>query len=166
MNLTFKNIAINAGYYALTVLVAPWGLLKVEVAAGVLRPPNGTLRGAALVVGFAGAALQGWCICLFQRLGRGTPSPVLPPVRFVTQGPYRWLRNPMNLGELAVFLALADWYASLALLAYTAFAGLAFHLFILWCEEPRLLQDFGHEYARYAASVNRWLPRAPKTELR
>ncbi|MBI5239975.1 MAG: isoprenylcysteine carboxylmethyltransferase family protein [Elusimicrobia bacterium] len=101
---------------------------------------------------------------MFQREGRGTPSPAwpaLPPVRLVTLGPYRLVRNPMNIGEVALFLALAGWFGSGMLLLYAIASGLTFHLFVRLREEPAHRSKFGAAYKEYCASVARWWPRVP-----
>ncbi|HLG17031.1 MAG TPA: isoprenylcysteine carboxylmethyltransferase family protein [Blastocatellia bacterium] len=159
MSLTLRNIALNMIYYAVVVVVLPGGLLLLERGLGFSERPLLPLRIAAGVVGVFGALLQIWCIVIFQRVGRGTPSPLFPPMRLVTRGPYRVVRNPMNIGELMVFLALAGWFASWFLLAYALGAAIAFHGFIKLWEEPRHAEKHGDEYARYRASVGRWIPR-------
>jgi protein-S-isoprenylcysteine O-methyltransferase Ste14 len=71
----------------------------------------------------------------------------------------------MNLGEWLLFLALTGWFASPALLLCTALGSLAHHVFVVRWEEPKLLARFGDEYARYRATVNRWLPKAPNARM-
>ena len=159
MSLTAKNIAINGGYYLATLALVPGALLVLEARLGVVHRPSLTLRSVAVATGLIGATLQAWSIVLFQRVGRGTPSPALPPAVLVIAGPYRWMRNPMNVGEVLLLLALAAWIASPLLLAYAAGAWLAFHAFVVRWEEPRLQGRFGEEYARYRRAVGRWLPR-------
>jgi protein-S-isoprenylcysteine O-methyltransferase Ste14 len=159
MSLTLRNVLLNLVYYGLTVVLFPWTLLSLDTYFGFVRHPSTALRIGSVLLGVAGAALQFWSIFVFQSIGRGTPSPALAPKKLVTKGPYKWVRNPMNIGELMVFLALGGWFGSPLLLGYTVVAALAFHSFIVVCEEPQHLSRFGKEYIRYRASVNRWLPR-------
>jgi protein-S-isoprenylcysteine O-methyltransferase Ste14 len=98
----------------------------------------------------------------FVREGRGTPAPVAPPEQLVTRGPYRWVRNPMYLAVLALIAGQALLFASGLLLAYGVVVALAFHMFVVWYEEPTLRQKFGAGYEVYAAEVSRWMPRAPR----
>ncbi len=160
MSLTSKNVLLNLIYYGLTVILLPWIVLLLETYFGIVRQPSTALRIASVLLGTAGAALQGWCIAVFQSIGRGTPSPAFAPKKLVTKGPYKFVRNPMNLGELIFLLALTGWFASPLLFMYCVTAALAFHVFVLVWEEPRLLGRFGEEYIQYRASVNRWLPMA------
>jgi protein-S-isoprenylcysteine O-methyltransferase Ste14 len=160
MGLTAKNIAVNAVYYAVTLVLIPWAFVALDDHLALPRRPSPAIRAVAVAVGLLGAALQVWCVTLFQRVGRGTPSPLLPPSRLVTAGPYRRVRNPMNLGEVMLLIALAGWFASPSLLAYALLAWLAMHVFIVRWEEPRLRARFGEAYEAYRRSVGRWLPRA------
>lgn len=157
--LTLRNVAINVGYYGITLFALPAALLIAERRLGWAGSPRPAWRVAALVIALPGAALQLWCIVLFQRIGRGTPSPLLPTRSLVRRGPYRRVRNPMNLGELAVFAGLALWFASPILAAYVAAAALVFHAFVVWVEEPWLAAQHGAAYDRYRRAVRRWLPR-------
>ncbi len=158
MNVTLRNILVNVFYYGVTILILPWLAMSVETFLGVVRQPSLIVQVVSVFVALSGAALQLWCIVLFQRIGGGIPSPVYPPKKLVVKGPYRWLRNPVNFGEMMVLLALSAWFASPALLAYTILAGLIFHLFIVLYEEPRHLKWFGEEYVQYRRNVNRWIP--------
>ncbi|HKC62415.1 MAG TPA: methyltransferase [Pyrinomonadaceae bacterium] len=159
MSLTLKNILINLLYYGATLIILPSIILYAESFIGITRHPSTILRAAATLLALAGAILQLRCIALFQSLGRGTPSPALAPKRLVTKGPYARVRNPMNIGEVILFLALALWFASPLLLAYAVLAALSFHLFIVVWEEPQHLRRFGKEYSAYKTSVNRWIPK-------
>jgi protein-S-isoprenylcysteine O-methyltransferase Ste14 len=158
MNLTARNVAVNLLYYGVTVAGLPSAVLYVENGLGFGRDGVAPLRVLAVVLLLGGMTLQLWCITLFQREGDGTPSPLWPPRQCVIAGPYRWLRNPMNVGELAVFLGLAAWFNSRALVTYALLACLAFHLFVVFYEEPRLAQRFGGRYDAYRREVGRWVP--------
>lgn len=159
MSLTLKNILINLIYYAATLIILPWIILYAEFYAGIPRHPSIILRAAAVLLALIGAGLQLWCIALFQSLGRGTPSPAFAPEKLVTEGPYAQVRNPLNIGEAMLFLAIALWFASPLLLAYAVLAGVAFHIFIVKWEEPQHLNRFGEKYVKYKAKANRWIPK-------
>lgn len=160
MHLTAKNLLLNLIYYAVTLVAAPAVCLRLDARWGLSLPiSGGILKTTSTLLAAAGAALQLWCIVLFQRLGRGTPSPAIPPERLVTAGPYRLVRNPMNLGELSVFVGLSGWFASPTLLLYTAVGAVAFHIFVVYFEEPAHARRFGESYTRYQMCTGRWLPR-------
>jgi len=56
----------------------------------------------------------------------------------------------------------ALFFGSGALWLYAAAVFTGFHLFVTLYEEPGLSARFGESYARYRASVPRWLPRPPR----
>jgi len=157
--LTARNVVLNLLYYAATVVAVPWLVLNLEDRLGLRRVSVPVLRVAAVGLAVAAAGFQLWCITVFQRIGKGTPSPAWPPRRLVRDGPYHWLRNPMNLGEVSLFVALAKWFGSQALMAYALGAWFVFHAFVVYYEEPGLVRRFGRDYEDYRRGVGRWLPR-------
>jgi len=106
-----------------------------------------------------GLGLVGWCVQLFNVEGRGTPLPLDPPTRFVAQGPYRMVRNPMMLGLFLVLGGQAGLYQSRAIGLYTLGAMAVGHLFVRLWEEPELERRFGPSYTAYKQQVPRWIPR-------
>ena len=89
----------------------------------------------------------------------GTPVPAAPPPRLVVSGCYRYVRNPIYAGFLAILIGEALLFGSLAMLEYAAVA---------WCigaaaarlyEEPVLNRRFGAEYQAYRRAVPAWIPR-------
>lgn len=91
--------------------------------------------------------------------GHGTPAPVAPPERLVVGGPFRWVRNPGYVAVTTLLIGQALLFGSLALLVYAAGIALAFHLFVVFYEEPTLHRQFGAEYEAYCRAVPRWIPR-------
>ena len=106
-----------------------------------------------------GIGLMAWCVQLFYVEGRGTPLPLVPPKRFVANGPYRYVRNPMFLGVFLTLGGEALVCGSPLLGAYLlAVIGVA-HLVVRVWEEPRLAGRFGPAYRDYQRQVPRWIPR-------
>ncbi len=114
---------------------------------------------AGLAPVVAGGSVLFWCIYSFARHGKGTLSPVDPARRLVVSGLYRYVRNPMYVGIMAVLLGEARLFGSLILLGYAGLVFLIFNLFVRLYEEPYLRKQFGDEYARYCERVERWWPR-------
>ena len=161
MALTLRNVAINGVYYAVTLGALPYAALWLEARWWGLATPSGFVRSVGIVLGLAGVFLQVSSIVLLQTRGRGTPSPIAPPVRFVWTGPYAWVRNPINFGELLLFLGMAVWFASWVLVCYAAVAWISFQIFVIAWEEPRHRRLYGSEFASYCGRVSRWFPRWP-----
>jgi protein-S-isoprenylcysteine O-methyltransferase Ste14 len=81
----------------------------------------------------------------------------VPPERIITQGPYRFTRNPMYLGHLIFMLGLTlTFWSGLALVIFIGRAYW-FHRRVLH-DEIRLEKIFGAEYTAYRAAVKRWVP--------
>jgi protein-S-isoprenylcysteine O-methyltransferase Ste14 len=95
----------------------------------------------------------------FALEGLGTPAPIAPPGRLVVGGLYRFVRNPMYVGVLAVILGQALLLGNVRLLEYGATVWLVFYLFVVSYEEPALRQKFGADYDNFCANVPRWIPR-------
>ena len=127
-----------------------------------LRPPflgieaTRSLGGALIVLA---APLFFRFLAGFVREGHGTPAPIAPPEHLVVGGPFRWVRNPGYVAVVSLVVGQALLFGSGAVLAWAAFLALAFHLFVVFYEEPTLRRQFGQEYDAYCREVPRWFPR-------
>lgn len=126
----------------------------------LLRPVAGRIRFAGIPLLVAGSALLLWCIRDFYVAGRGSLAPWAPPTRLVVVGPYRLSRNPMYIAVLIVLWGWATMFAARTLWIYAAFVAVAFHLRVVFGEEPWLARTHGEEWATYRAQVPRWVGRA------
>ncbi len=148
------------------LLLAPGtvaGLVPWWISRWRLQPPFFGLAGlrvlgVALIV--AGIPVLLDSFGRFALEGLGTPAPVAPPGRLVVGGLYRFVRNPMYVGVLAVILGQALLLGDVRLLEYGAAVWMAFYLFVVGYEEPALRQKFGADYDNFCANVPRWIPRA------
>jgi protein-S-isoprenylcysteine O-methyltransferase Ste14 len=100
-----------------------------------------------------------WSFWNFLAQGRGTPAPVDPPKELVATGFYRYVRNPMYVGVLAVILGHFSWFGYWNLLIYAMLVFIAFNIFVTYYEEPTLKRKFGASYEDYVKKVPRWIPR-------
>ena len=89
----------------------------------------------------------------------GTPVPVAAPPRLVVSGFYRYVRNPIYVGFLAILVGQALLFGSLGLLKYAAVAWCIGAAAVRWYEEPTLARKFGAEYQDYRHAVRAWIPR-------
>jgi len=145
---------------ALLAFLALPGVVAIAVpawlAAGALRA-GGRVYPVGLLPLFVGLVLLLWCVRDFYVAGKGTLAPWSPPRHLVTTGLYRYSRNPMYV---AVAIMLAGWalsFASPTLAIYAGFVMGAFHLRVVYGEEPWLARTHGAEWTEYAARVPRWL---------
>lgn len=121
-------------------------------ADGFARP-----LGWSLAIG--GLALGLWTNVVQFTVGRGTPVPLVPTRRLLTEGPYSWTRNPMALGTVVYYFGLAVARGSLGNLALGAGFGAALAGYIRLVEEKELERRFGRAYVEYRSRVPFLLPR-------
>jgi protein-S-isoprenylcysteine O-methyltransferase Ste14 len=142
-------------------LVVP-GMVGVYVPLFIAReqpPVSGSRFVVALALLSGGGTFYGWCVWNFAVVGRGTPAPIDAPKKLITRGPYRFTRNPMYVGVLAVILGWAVLFESAAVFKYALVIGLCCHLFVVLYEEPHLRKAFGADYENYCVRAGRWLPK-------
>jgi protein-S-isoprenylcysteine O-methyltransferase Ste14 len=107
-----------------------------------------------------GVALFASSLFYFWTRGSGTLAPWDPPRRFVVEGPYRFVRNPMISGVIFVLFGTACMLRSLPHAQWAGIFLLINAIYIPLSEEPMLMTRFGEPYARYKRSVRRFVPRA------
>jgi protein-S-isoprenylcysteine O-methyltransferase Ste14 len=89
----------------------------------------------------------------------GTPVPVASPPRLVVSGFYRYVRDPIYVGFLAVLAGEVLLFGSPGLLEYTALSWCIGAAAVRLYEEPVLARKFGAEYQDYRRAVRAWIPR-------
>ena len=137
--------------------VIPWLLLG---PGAVLMVPSIWLAGIVPLA--LGVGLYLWCAGAFTFIGRGTPAPIDAPKVLVVEGFYCWVRNLMYIAVLTVVTGEAILFRSLLLVVYVLLLWAAFHMAILFVEEPSLRRQFGASYETYLHTVPRWIPRPPR----
>ncbi len=148
------------GTLVFTILVPGTFVGALPIVLGVASRTSGSAgsRLAGLFLVLAGAGIYIWAATAFVREGKGTPSPTAPPQQFVALGPYRYVRNPIYVGELIVVIGLAAILGSALVLIYASGLFAILHLFIVTFEEPGLRRRFGGAYDEYLREVDRWFP--------
>lgn len=121
--------------------------------------PSPVVHPAGYVLMGGGLALLMWCVRDFYVAGKGTLAPWDPPRSLVVVGLYRWSRNPMYVAVTLILLGWAVAYASRALLIYALIVMIAFHLRVVYGEEPWLAKTHGDAWERYRREVRRWVGR-------
>ena len=112
--------------------------------------------GAVLIAG--GLYLEGRATYVLWTLGGGTPNPAEPPKRLVTEGPYRFSRNPLYIARLLFLWGASLGLGSVGVLSASLLLVLGLHFVLLPREEGRLETRFGDSYDEYRRQVPRWLP--------
>lgn len=150
-------------YRSLLYLIFEAGLFALYIPLAFLRSgpriETGAISFFAIPLWLLGGLIVLWCFGDFTFRGRGTPDPTNPPKELVTTGPYRYVRNPIYVGVVSIFLGHFLWFGYWKLLIYAVSAWIGVHLFVVLYEEPTLKRKFGAAYEDYLKRVPRWIPR-------
>jgi protein-S-isoprenylcysteine O-methyltransferase Ste14 len=153
-SLAIRNIIFTILHPGLVAGLVPFTILRGRSAGGLTN--SGLLRYVGVFLFSVGLILLLSCIVNFAAKGKGTLSPLDTTKKLVVSGMYRFSRNPMYVGVTLMLIGEAVFFSSGILWIYTAAVFLAFNIFIVLHEEPRLKRDFGNEYLEYQKSVRRW----------
>ena len=133
--------------------------LPVAIAILTLRigqaPPSTFLVGVGVAVTIVGELIRLWGVHHIGAISR-TRSERLGPL--VASGPFALLRNPLYVGNIALWVGFAlaarlVWLAPVVLVLL----ALEYHAIVRW-EETLLESRLGQAYRDYAARVPRWIP--------
>ncbi|HEX9331764.1 MAG TPA: isoprenylcysteine carboxylmethyltransferase family protein, partial [Anaerolineales bacterium] len=156
------NLLMTA-YKSLLYLIIEAGLFALYIPLALLRSgpriETGIVSFLAIPLWLIGSLVVLWCFWDFTFKGRGTPVPMDPPKELVVTGFYHYVRNPIYVGVLLIFLGHFLWFGYWSLLIYSMLAFIGVHLFIVLYEEPTLQRRFGAAYEDYLKKVPRWIPR-------
>jgi protein-S-isoprenylcysteine O-methyltransferase Ste14/pimeloyl-ACP methyl ester carboxylesterase len=146
-------------FRALLAFVALPGLVALAVPLLIAwsRLREGAFNALALMLLIPGITLLLSCVRDFLVTGKGTLAPWDPPRHLVTSGPYRFSRNPMYVGVSLILFGWALAFGSWRLVLYALIVMAAFHLRVLFHEEPYLLHTHGRRWDDYRARVPRWI---------
>ncbi len=123
-----------------SVIVMPWTLI------------------IGLILLIPGAVLWIWTLVLFVK-AHGTPVPVNPPHKLVTDGIYAFSRNPMMTGMYLVFFGIGLLTGSLSLtVIFTPLFIIIMTVYVISVEEQELKIQFGQQYLDYKKKVGMYLP--------
>ena len=138
--------------------LAPLFLARSAVA-------EGSFTWWALAFLLPGMGLLTWCVREFHVRGKGTLAPWDPPRHLVASGLYAISRNPMYVAVTLILLGWAIAFSSTALLVYALVVLAAFHLRVVYGEEPVLARKYREAWTPYSARVPRWLFRNRRAVL-
>ena len=113
------------------------------------------------VIALVGLGISVWSIVYMKHVGKGNPfdamgHEVAPRTKhLMTEGPYKYSRNPMLSGTfiyyLGLVIALWSWQALVVFVVVVALMMIQVR-----SEEQRLETDFGEEYLQYKQTTGRF----------
>lgn len=108
----------------------------------------------------AAVALMAWGFVMLWFDGKGTPAPIAPTKKLVITGPYKYCRNPIELGTDLYFLFLGTWFDTLTTGLFCMFMGMLLgYGYIKIVEERELKLRFANSYEDYLARTPLFFPR-------
>ena len=135
------GIALNYGW--------PMAIVGGDFSREIRFAVAAALGAIGIAIGIAGF-LQ------FRRAGTDV-RPDRPTTALVTDGLYRYSRNPLYLSQTLVYVAIAlaadDWWAFVMVVPTV----LLIHTGVIAREEAYLERKFGDAYRAYKTRVRRWL---------
>ena len=144
------------GLSVLFVFASLWLDMILPVHISLPTPTNIFLSLPLLLIG---ATLD---LLTFYRFAkaRGTPVPLNPPKKLITEGIYSWVRNPMLLGWLIMLFGMGILLNSFYLIfILTPLFILLNTLYLKTIEEKEMEKKFGEDYLRYKQSVPLFIPK-------
>ncbi|MEP9361100.1 isoprenylcysteine carboxylmethyltransferase family protein [Sphingomonas sp. KR3-1] len=136
-------------------LVAGLVLGKVVGSPG-LPLHESTERGIGWLAVILGVGIVFSAIGLFRAAGTD-PQPWKRSTALVTDGVYRWSRNPMYFGMALAYAGIAVWMDSLVSLLLLIPLVIVIQKEVIEREEAYLAGKFGARYLAYKSAVRRWV---------
>jgi protein-S-isoprenylcysteine O-methyltransferase Ste14 len=151
------------------LVLIPLGLRRVSRACdhriGIqLIPSTGLRFTLAIGLSLCGLLFALWSGVVQNIIGRGGPLEVAglevsPKTQhLVVTGPYQYTRNPMLFGACVYYFAVAVYLNSVIAAAIVTLFMTCMLIYVKLTEEPRLLKDFGNDYAAYRQRVSMFVP--------
>ncbi len=113
-----------------------------------------------IVAFFIGLSLLVWATICQIKIGRGTPAPNAPTQKLVITGPYKYTRNPIELGALFYYFSFGYFFGStlhgIVCMLLGLIIGSGYHKFI---EEKELMLRFGDDYKKYKDNTPFLIPK-------
>ena len=101
-------------------------------------------------------------LCLF-RLSHVVVSHEQRPNSVVATGAFRYMRHPLYLASILIYIGLT--VSTVSLFSLVLLLGIfVFHNYIASYEEKLLDAKFGEEYRQYKRKTGKWLPRIGKAD--
>jgi protein-S-isoprenylcysteine O-methyltransferase Ste14 len=136
------------------------GALALGVVANKLYPmaflPRAVSRVLGLPLIFGGLAIG---LLGFREMRRAETNvdPYKPATAIVTEGPYRFTRNPLYIGMTLVYSGITALFNAFPAAMLLPLALAVMRGGVIEREERYLERKFGDEYLAYKAQVRRWL---------
>lgn len=132
------------------------GMIALHKYGETTNAVTGALKNFGYLLIALGIALPIWGAQIFKRVETNI-IPYKSPDKLVTEGPFRFSRNPMYLGMLLVLIGVS---IRLGVMESLYFVALFFAVANWWYipfEEAKMTTVFGEQFTDYKKRVRRWI---------
>ena len=143
--------SLNLGFFIGISNLYVIQLYKLPIILDALRSPE--LGGFVVFVSFILISLSAG---LFRQ-NEEDPNPTTQSNKLITNGIYKYIRNPMYLALVIFQIGLGVSLSFLHISLMSIFTAIALHHFIIKREEIYLRKIFGDDYENYKARSRRWI---------
>ena len=139
--------------HVIFLLAIPYGFISIAALSdqylGIPRFGGALINALALAFSPVGALTASSTILVHVFSGQGTPNPLMPTRKLITHGPYAFVRSPMALGAITLYLGLSLWIGSPSALVIAVAASSVVLLYNRVIEEKELELRFGKAFTKY-----------------
>jgi len=146
-----KIISIPPNYFYLGIILIII-LYFLFPSFNIIKYPYNLLGAIFIIFGFF---LISWTYLLFKKYK--TPEKFEKSIFLVTQGPYKFSRNPMYLGAVIFLIGLAALFQNILGFISPILFFLIMHFMFIPYEEKKTEKDLGKKYLSYKKKVRRWI---------
>lgn len=158
---TYKIIALLSGASLFLILIPAMLIYFGELFERIIFIYTSYILANAisLVSVAVGLFFIVWTAVVQWHIGKGTPVPLAPPKKLVTEGPYKLCRNPMQFGAMIYYLGIGTYFSSLTTGIFCAVFVLIFtFVYNKKIEEKELELKFGQSYLDYKCKTPFLIP--------
>jgi protein-S-isoprenylcysteine O-methyltransferase Ste14 len=138
--------------YAAVLFVAWW--LNTQWPWALELASQGQISAWVLIaLGMAGFA---WALSAIWH-HRTTVNPYKAASTLVTDGPFRYSRNPIYVSDWLVYAGVTLWLRTLWPIVFVPLVWVLMRYFVIAYEEAHLQAKFGASYSDYCSRVRRWI---------
>ncbi len=142
--------------------ITPFILFHIARFLSIYIPlhfPESIEQGLAASALLAATILMNWAMLSLWIDGKGTPAPIAPTRKLVKTGPYKYCRNPIELGTGGYFMFVGTWFDGLMTGLLCQILGMILgYSYIKLIEERELMLRFGQPYKKYLLSTPLFIP--------
>ena len=154
-----KTNVLGLTFATVVFVIIPALLIEVNGLLNIPTVSYWASRFAGITLFAIGIILFTYFFTRFRLTAKGTPVPTRPPQILVTDGIFRYSRNPIYLSHLLILTGTGLFLGLATILGYAIIYMFCIEFDIKSIEEPELRNRFGDQYENYCNNTPRWILR-------